>query len=166
MTTSQTPFLSDILSGERIPGNKLGFFRARLSNRFHELVFAQFERLEREGKISRAALARRIGKKPEQITRLLGAPGNWTSDTFSDLLLGLGCEPRTELVDLSELVSEIPRNEAPELPKIMDKPRTANMPEETTNAQVIPFTPRPQNTQSQQTKMLGELPRMAGAGVF
>ncbi len=71
----------------------LAYFRARLSNRIHEIVLTEFVARESEGCISRAELARRIRRKPEQITRWLGSPGNWTLDTVSDLLLGMGLEP-------------------------------------------------------------------------
>jgi hypothetical protein len=102
MITSTVPsYLSEILGGEVIPSSKLGYFRARLSNRLHEIVVSLFMKLELEGKITKAALARRIGRKPEQITRWLGAPGNWTSDTASDLLLGMGAELAMEAVPLS-----------------------------------------------------------------
>lgn len=66
--------------------------------------------------MNRADLARKIGRKPEQITRWLGAPGNWTSDTVSDLLLGLGCEPRMELFDFEEMESPIELSDETELP--------------------------------------------------
>src|SRR6202030_4527223 len=36
--------------------------------------------------LSQADLARRLGKSPEVISRLLARPGNWESDTFSELL--------------------------------------------------------------------------------
>lgn len=85
--------MSEILSGESIPVGKLAYFRSRLTNKIHELVLTEFARLERNNAISKAELARRIGKKPEQVTRWLGAPGNWTLETFSDLLLGMKCEP-------------------------------------------------------------------------
>ena len=42
--------------------------------------------------LSQADLARRIGKRPEVINRLLGSPGNWRIDTISDLLVGIGAE--------------------------------------------------------------------------
>jgi hypothetical protein len=93
MTTSQpTSFLSEILEGKPIPPSKLGYFRARLSNRLHELVLDTFVKREADGEITRAELARRIDRKPEQVSRWLGAPGNWTIDTASDLMLGMGCE--------------------------------------------------------------------------
>jgi len=94
MTTSQpTSFLSEIVSGAPIPPEKLGYFRGRFSNKLHELILELFDELERAGKITRASLARRIGKAPEQITRWLGAPGNLTVETVSDLFLGMGYEP-------------------------------------------------------------------------
>ncbi|GEM_PF-2479778 len=103
MTTSQQiPFLSDVLSGEKIPAGKLAYFRARLTNRFHELFLRQFVTLSKEGKITRAQLAKRIGRKPEQLTRWLGSPGNWTIETFSDLLLGMGYEPMLFVSSLAE----------------------------------------------------------------
>lgn len=101
-------FLSEILSGEPIPPNKLGFFRARLQSRLYDFVITKFLTLEREGKITRAELARRIGRKPEQITRWLGTPGNWTTDTASDLLLGIAGE-ELELFSVP-LANRTPRN--------------------------------------------------------
>ena len=67
---------------------QVGYYRARLRNRIYQLVLLG---LEASG-LTRAEIARRIYKRPEQITRLLGAPGNWTLDTVSDLLLAIGCE--------------------------------------------------------------------------
>jgi hypothetical protein len=93
MTTQQTQFLSEVLEGKRIPEEKLAYFRARLKNRLHAFVLTQFLQLEKTKDFSKADLARRLGKKPEQITRWLGGPGNWTLDTLSDLLLGMGFEP-------------------------------------------------------------------------
>jgi hypothetical protein len=102
MTTSQpNAFLSEILSGQPIPAGKLAYFRGRLSHRIHELVLDEFARLEEEGKITRAGLARRINRKPEQITRWLGMAGNLETDTVSDLLLGMGCELGVSLINLT-----------------------------------------------------------------
>lgn len=96
MTTSQTQFLSEIVSGERIPDGKQSYFRTRLKNSFHDVVLTQFADLN----INKADLARRLGKEPAQITRWLGSPGNWTLDTLSDILLGMGCEPQLFINDL------------------------------------------------------------------
>ena len=90
-TTQHPPFLSEIAIGEPIPVNKLAFFQARLRNRLFDLVLKRFLEHQNSG-LTKAELARRIGKSPEQITRLLGAPGNWTLDTASDLLIGIAGE--------------------------------------------------------------------------
>ncbi|MDQ0558669.1 hypothetical protein QO004_000444 [Rhizobium mesoamericanum] len=39
--------------------------------------------------MSGATLAARLGKDPAQISRLLGAPGNWTIDTVAELLFAV-----------------------------------------------------------------------------
>src|SRR5260370_19583218 len=106
MTTSQEQsFLTDILEGKPIPIGKLEYFRARLRSRFHQLVLDEFLRQEDLGKISKADLARRIGRKPEQISRWLGAAGNWTIDTVSDLLLGMSMEPELSVEPLVYIIT-------------------------------------------------------------
>lgn len=80
---------------------QVGYYRARLRNRVHQLVLGQFLKLQANG-LTRAEIARRLRKRPEVITRLLGAPGNWTLDTLSDLLLGMGHEPTLGISDLAE----------------------------------------------------------------
>lgn len=42
-----------------------------------------------ESGVSNALLAKRLGKNPSQISRLLGAPGNWTIDTIAKLLFAI-----------------------------------------------------------------------------
>jgi len=101
MTMSQTTFLSDVTSGEPIPAGKLAYFQARLSNLLHEAVLSRFIKLEKERGFTRADLARRIGRKPEQVTRWFGSPGNWTLETISDLLIGMECELEPVLKDLA-----------------------------------------------------------------
>ncbi len=85
MTTSPIPsFISELESGGSISEGTLAYFRERQRNRIHELVLKEFL----HSGLTKAEFARRIGKKPEQITRWLAAPGNWELDTISDFLLG------------------------------------------------------------------------------
>jgi hypothetical protein len=105
MSTSQMQFLTEILEGEVIPLGKLAYFRERLRNRLHQLVIREFVRQEDINRLTRAELARRIGRAPEQITRWLGAPGNWTLDTVSDLMLGMGTEPAFDIEHLADRVA-------------------------------------------------------------
>jgi hypothetical protein len=88
MTTYQTQDLfTEILEGKPLPPEKLEYFRARLRLQIHDLVASRFDQQET---LNQADYARRIHRKPEAINRLLSAPGNWTLDTLSDLMVGLG----------------------------------------------------------------------------
>ena len=89
MTTSQTTrLLSKPKTGERISPNALAYLRMRTRLRIFDLVIKNF----RASKITQAELAKRLGKGTDRICKLLGSPGNWTSDTASDLLFAIdGC---------------------------------------------------------------------------
>ncbi len=102
MNTSQKkPFLSEVLDGEKIPLGTLSYFRERFRDRLYDLVAEEFLKQEKEGNLTRAEVARRIGRRPEQITRWLAAPGNWTLETVSDLLLAVAkSEPQVTLLPL------------------------------------------------------------------
>jgi len=95
MSTSQAQFLMEVLDLDNHDGislHKLAYFRERLRNRLHQVILSRFLTLEDSRGFTRADLAHRIGREPTQITRWLGAPGNWTLDTVSDLLLGMASE--------------------------------------------------------------------------
>lgn len=85
MTTSQTSSLSKPTGANRIEPWELAYFQARNRSRAHELVLKEFQ----ESGITQADLARRLGKRPEVVSRLLGAPGNWGLDTLSDLIFAI-----------------------------------------------------------------------------
>lgn len=92
MTTSgPNTITSEIESGEVISAATRAYFQSRLRNRLYTLVISNFRMAEGKG-MTRAKLARRMGKRPEIVTRLLSAPGNWTLDTVSDLLLAASGE--------------------------------------------------------------------------
>jgi hypothetical protein len=106
----------------------LAYFRERFRDRLYELVVTEFMKKERSGELTRSELAKRIGRKPEQITRWLGAPGNWTIETVSDLLLAIS---KSELnFQLSPLENRAPRNY--EAPEWLRETRTTNLPPSTT----------------------------------
>ena len=68
------------------------YFQARLRNRLYNLVLTKFLQAEQEKGLTQAELARRIGRAPESVNRLLQSPGNWRLDTVSDLLIGIAQE--------------------------------------------------------------------------
>lgn len=83
------------------------YFQERLRNRLYDLVIKQVN-IYKARDLTQAQLAMRLGKKPEQISRLLSGPGNLTLDTVSDLLLGLSGGELTMTVDLP--AAQSPRN--------------------------------------------------------
>src|SRR5437870_5806645 len=90
MTISLIPSLSDLDRIPRIPAGTLAYLQQSSRNRLHALILKEFMRREAEGTLTRTELAHRIDRKKEQVSRWLGAPGNWTVDTASDLLAGMG----------------------------------------------------------------------------
>ena len=102
MNTSQKkPFLSEVVSGEKIPLGTLSYFRERFRDRLYDLVMEEFLKQDAKNGLTRAEVARRIGRRPEQITRWFSAPGNWTLETVSDLLLAVAkSEPGVKLLSL------------------------------------------------------------------
>lgn len=94
MSTSQTQFLSEIQAGHDgvpIPEAKRVYFQERLKNRFFEFLLNRFLEQQQHG-LTKAKLARRIGKTPDIVNRWLSAPSNLTLETASDLLLGIKAE--------------------------------------------------------------------------
>lgn len=90
----------DLSSKETLPAKILGYFRARQRNRVHEVILNSFIKAQKDHDITRADVARRMGKRPELITRWLGGPGNITLDTISDLMLAVGKEIEFKVSDI------------------------------------------------------------------
>ena len=126
MTTyPRTHFLFEIADLDApIPAGKLEYLQERLRNNLYNFIVSKFlERHENYG-LTQAALARRIGCDPGRLSKLLGAPGNWTIGTISDLLVGISAE---EFVPDSEsLVDRKPRNYTGQLSIIEDDIEWAN----------------------------------------
>jgi hypothetical protein len=107
-TSPEMSVLYEVGAKLPIPLEKRGYFHSRLRNRIYSFVLNKFIEKERSDGLTKAELARRIGRKPEVITRLLGAPGNWTLETISDLLLGIAGEELD--VTSTSLLNRRPRN--------------------------------------------------------
>jgi hypothetical protein len=90
MNTSQTSILSKPDGDNRVDKATLAYFQVRNRGRLYDLVLGEFER----SGISQATLARRLGKRPELVSRFLASPGNWENDSVSDYLFAIsGSEP-------------------------------------------------------------------------
>jgi hypothetical protein len=88
MPTSPMSILSEIEHGNPISLKTRAFYRRRFQNLFHRLVVRAF----RETGLNQKQLADRIDSQTSQVNRWLGIPGNWTLNTISDLLLGMGVD--------------------------------------------------------------------------
>lgn len=84
------------------------YFSERAKNAWFDYIISKFISASNNDGLTKAELARRIGKRPEQITRLLGAPGNWTLDTIQELLMGISGEEMKP--DSCEVLGRSPRN--------------------------------------------------------
>lgn len=94
MNASPSPLLSEIEeghSGRPIPSPTLAYFQQRLRNRIFALLLEKFATESKSG-LTKAALARRIGRTPDVVNRWLASPSNLTIDTLSDLLIGIAAE--------------------------------------------------------------------------
>ena len=94
MPTFQTQLLNEIQAGHdgpTIPESKRVYFQQRLRDRFFDFIVGCFLREQSNG-LTKAKLARRIGKTPDVVNRWLAAPSNLTLDSISDLLLGICAE--------------------------------------------------------------------------
>ena len=100
-TPRNNSFLPTILDGDVIPLGTLSYFRERFRDRLYDLIMEEFLEQAAEAGLTRAEVARRIGRRPEQITRWFSAPGNWTLETVSDLLLAIAkSEPDVTVMPL------------------------------------------------------------------
>jgi len=117
MTISTEQIFKEILDleCEQIPLARLAFFREELRNLLHAEVLKRFHALADTG-FTKARLARRIGKSPEQVIRWLGASGNWTLDTASDLFIGMRAIP---LVQIDDLANHLARSDNDALAKMI-----------------------------------------------
>ena len=91
MTTLTTLRTSSTTPGsDKLALSEIAYFRERTRNEIHAVLVRRFLQHAKANGLTKAELARRLGRKPEQLTRWLTAPGNLTIDTISDLLLAMG----------------------------------------------------------------------------
>lgn len=78
-------YLAEPHAEDRIPVRTLGYITEAARDDLYDLVVRKFM----ESGISQSTLAKRLGKSPAQISRTLGASGNWTIDTCAELLFAI-----------------------------------------------------------------------------
>lgn len=83
------------IPGEQVPADTRDYFRSRAKRHAYDLVMRE---LQKSG-ITRAELARRLGKGADRVSKMLGGPNNWTIITLADLLFAIGAGVPTYGVD-------------------------------------------------------------------
>ncbi len=99
MSISRASTLSEPAGTDEVAAGTLAYFRARLKQRIYSLAIKEFKK----SGLSQADLARRLGKEPAQVSRLLSGPGNLTLETVSDLA---ACDKRRRARPVNRLSSE------------------------------------------------------------
>ncbi|MER9431466.1 hypothetical protein NKJ55_31085 [Mesorhizobium sp. M0106] len=89
MTISLTRLMSAIKE-PNIAKFWIAYFRENFRGEINDQLLEAFH----ESDITKADIARKLDKRPEQITRWLSAPCNLESDTISDIALSLGYVPK------------------------------------------------------------------------
>lgn len=104
MTTSLTrSLISAIPSDGKPTPDQIAFFSRRLKNDLHGEVLRRYLDEKKSRGLTKAELARRMGRDPAQITRWLAAPSNVEIDTISQLLLSMGYVAQVNSVRLADL---------------------------------------------------------------
>jgi hypothetical protein len=104
MTTSLKEWsaYAELNQGELSEADK-AYFRAATRRHVYGVVLDRFMDVSERNGFSRADMARKLRARPEQITRWLSSPSNWTLDTLSDLLLSLSCRVNLSAEDLASV---------------------------------------------------------------
>lgn len=103
MTMSQTQLMRALDEAE-LGEFWIGYFRERFRGEINDQLLEAFQ----ASGVSKADLARKLKRRPEQITRWLAAPNNLEADTLADLALALGMVPRISFERVSVSPSETP----------------------------------------------------------
>lgn len=100
----ETLVSDDLAKHGRLSAGTLAYLAGRARANCYDYVMRRFGR----SGLSQAELARRIGKDPAQVNRMLSTSGNWTIGTIAELLAAISEE---EFIPSSQtLRGRIPRN--------------------------------------------------------
>jgi hypothetical protein len=84
-TSRKITTLSKPTGNDPIPLGTFWYFRARNQMHLYSLVIDEFVK----SALTQADLARRLGKTPDRVCKMLATPGNWESNTASDYLFAI-----------------------------------------------------------------------------
>lgn len=85
ITSHTNSLLVEPAGEEKISDRSLGYVCQYTKDSLFDLVTSAFI----ESGVTKATLAKRLGKDPAQLTRILHASGNWTIETCAELLFAI-----------------------------------------------------------------------------
>jgi hypothetical protein len=88
MSLESLTFATDGKRLERISPSSLAYLGQRARNNCYDFVLKRFD----ESDMTKAELARRMGKSQSQINHMLASPANWTVRTVAELLAAISDE--------------------------------------------------------------------------
>ena len=104
MTTfRKIPVESEIAGDEPLSDYALGYLTERVRNNFYDYVLRRFHEAANEENLTKAQLAKRLGLGPDRISKILGAPGNWTLLSY---WWGFAVRSWSRIQSLTSLVSQ------------------------------------------------------------
>ena len=75
---------------EIISAGTRAYLQQRLRNRIYNIVVTEYlNKKDKNPGFTKAALAKHIGARPEQVEGWLASPQDWTIDIIADLLIGI-----------------------------------------------------------------------------
>jgi hypothetical protein len=85
------PIKAEIEGSGRLSPGTMGYLCALTREAYFDYVHQKLAEAEAKG-ATRASIAARMGKSPSRLSKILGAPGNWTLDTITELLAAIAKE--------------------------------------------------------------------------
>ena len=111
------------ISADVIPVYWVSYFREYTRGMVHDELLETFDCLRDR---NRASIAKKLNKRPEQITRWLSAPSNLEMDTIADLALAMGCVPKVTFEPVKSLARNHNGEQESQGIRNLDRPATGS----------------------------------------
>lgn len=144
MTISQTQ-LDQELSEPEIKKFWLGYFQENFREAIHQDLLERYQYLRDTRGLSRSDLAKKIGRRPEQVTRWLSSPTNLEVDSISDMGLGLGVIPKLSFLPVESLFVAATPNQGNQISDFVGASNAPSKASSATSSATFKITLEPQD---------------------
>tara|TARA_R110002074_G_scaffold384791_1_gene565650 strand:- start:972 stop:1475 length:504 start_codon:yes stop_codon:yes gene_type:complete len=95
IASQKKSFLSEIEGNDPLSDGARAYLCERVKNDYYDFILTKFHEANKTNGLTQADIARRLNLGPDRVSKMLGAPGNWTIDTATLLLLAICREENT-----------------------------------------------------------------------